>query len=54
MKLTGFDNFDRMDEIIKFIAETTHPDYKKAQDTDDNQGQSDLAVKYEKKVKSQE
>jgi hypothetical protein len=54
LQLNGFDDFDRMDEIITFIAGTTHPDYKKAQDPDDSQEQSDLAVKYEKKLKSQE
>lgn len=53
LKLSGFDNIDRTNEQIEFIADTMHPDYKKSQDPQETQDQSDLAVKYEKKVKNQ-
>ena len=54
LKLSGFENTDSIDEKITFIAENTHPDYKKSQDNEEPQEQSDLAVKYKRTVKSQD
>lgn len=54
LKLSGFNDISNLDDKITFIADTTHPDYKKPQDTDDTQEQSDLAVNYKREVKSQD
>lgn len=44
MKLTGFSDIDNMDEKLVFVADSTHPDYKKPQDPEETQDNSDLSV----------
>lgn len=53
LKLSGFDSIESMDEKITFIADTTHPDYKKAHAPQEGED-SDLAVNYKREVKSQD